>query len=728
MTFDDVARRLAEEFSQHDPSGLAFRLDAQLEHLLLDEFQDTSLVQWTVLEPLAKGVAHGEGTTFFCVGDVKQAIYGWRGGVAEIFQTVTSRIAGVTERQLDVSFRSSPPVIETVNKVFEKCESFPALDDHEATFVEWARAFPPHATHRNESGYACLVVGPEPAAGENAKEAVYTGAAAHLAELLPKLPPQTTIGVLARKNEAVGAIVRELRKHGLPASQEGGNPLTDSAAVQLIVSAMQLADHPGDTISRFHVAQSPIGPLLDLPREPNDDQATAAAEQIRRSLQMRGYGGVVDDWIEALTDHCHARELDRLRQLAVLSDEYDPRGTLRPADFVRFVKARGVEDPRAARIRVMTVHKAKGLEFDVVLLPQLDEDLVRPPKFVAYREQGAEAAVRICRYRNKSVQRLLPPEIQAAFRQTADRAMRESLCVFYVALTRAAQALYMFVPAGSKSTKSYAGILRSTLAPSATTTAGSVLYECGDPQWHVGSPLAAPAVKAATVTPTRFTPPAGVRRRGRESQAPSQLKGGRRLSIRDVLRSADDRAVQRGRLLHAWFEQLKWIDDALPTDDDLRRSARRLECTDELVAECAREFQSLLAADGLSRILCQAAYRESLGDLFGPDFRAGDDLEIVIEQERRFDVVLDDELVSGSIDRLVLLKRGGKVVAADILDFKSDAIYGDRQTAVAWLVEAYAGQLQCYARAVAQLHQLPQEAIRTRLVLLATPEVVTVET
>jgi ATP-dependent exoDNAse (exonuclease V) beta subunit len=89
LTFDDVSRRLAVEFSQQEPTGLAYRLDASLEHLLLDEFQDTSLVQWTVLEPLAKGVADGDGSTFFCVGDVKQAIYAWRGGVAEIFDTAS---------------------------------------------------------------------------------------------------------------------------------------------------------------------------------------------------------------------------------------------------------------------------------------------------------------------------------------------------------------------------------------------------------------------------------------------------------------------------------------------------------------------------------------------------------------------------------------------------------------------------------------------------------------
>lgn len=729
LTFDDVAHRLAREFSQQHPAGLAFRLDAHVEHLLLDEFQDTSLVQWTVLEPLARSVAETSGSTFFCVGDVKQAIYGWRGGVAEIFDTVSTRLADVAEQQLDTSFRSSAPVIETVNRVFARRDAFPLLKDHEQAFLQWVQAFPPHATHRGDApGYACLIAGPEPAPGQTSKEAVYAGAAAFLKELLPQLPLQSSVGVLARTNDAVARIVHELRVQGLPASQEGGNPLTDSAAVQLILSAMQLADHPGDTIARFHVAQSPLGPALDLPRNPTDDHALAAADDIRRSLQTRGYGALVAEWTDVLTPRCNQRELDRLRQLAVLADEFDGRATLRPSEFARFVAARGVEDPRTARIRVMTVHKAKGLEFDVVMLPQLDDQLVRPPKFVACREPGALAAVRVCRHRNKSVQRLLPAEIREAFRQTDDRAVREALCVFYVALTRAAQALYMFVAPTAKPAQTYAGILRHALAaPDVRCEPGAVLYECGDAHWHrrLSPPEAAPAAQAAPA-PTRFAPPGGARRRGRESQAPSRLTGGRTLSIDDLLRAADNRALDRGRLLHAWFENLQWLDAAPPTDADLHRVAARLGVSGPLVAESIAEFRGLLESPGIRELLRRETYRQSLGRLFPRD-ECGDIDEITVENERRFDVPLDEELVSGSIDRLVLLSRNGQVVAADILDFKSDAVYGDRAAAVAQLVEHYSGQLDCYARAVGLIYGLPRSVITTRLVLLATQEIVLVE-
>ena len=70
-------------------------------HLLLDEFQDTSPAQWRVLRPFARRIVERADETFFCVGDVKQAIYGWRGGVAEIFEAITDELKHLDAAELD---------------------------------------------------------------------------------------------------------------------------------------------------------------------------------------------------------------------------------------------------------------------------------------------------------------------------------------------------------------------------------------------------------------------------------------------------------------------------------------------------------------------------------------------------------------------------------------------------------------------------------------------------
>jgi len=119
LTHDDVTRHLASAVSAMNLEQIAFRLDSKMQHLLLDEFQDTSLPQWSILEPFAKQVTQNRpGRTFFCVGDVKQAIYSWRGGVAEIFDKVESQISRLETEKLTDSRRSAPAIIDTVNRMF----------------------------------------------------------------------------------------------------------------------------------------------------------------------------------------------------------------------------------------------------------------------------------------------------------------------------------------------------------------------------------------------------------------------------------------------------------------------------------------------------------------------------------------------------------------------------------------------------------------------------------
>lgn len=127
LLFDDVTRLLADSLDERRLDRVVYRLDARVAHLLLDEFQDTSSQQWRVLRPFARRiVAHPGRQSFFCVGDVKQAIYGWRGGVAEILETLRGELDGLAFRSLQASWRSSRPVIETVNRVFANLPANPA--------------------------------------------------------------------------------------------------------------------------------------------------------------------------------------------------------------------------------------------------------------------------------------------------------------------------------------------------------------------------------------------------------------------------------------------------------------------------------------------------------------------------------------------------------------------------------------------------------------------------
>ena len=126
-----------------------YRLDCKLDHWLLDEFQDTSDLQWEVLQNLADEIlqdSSGE-RSFFYVGDTKQAIYGWRGGNARLFDKLLDRYEERIElSHLSTSFRSCQAVIDTVNRVFEHIpeELLP-----EGAVRQWERSW---QTHRCEDG------------------------------------------------------------------------------------------------------------------------------------------------------------------------------------------------------------------------------------------------------------------------------------------------------------------------------------------------------------------------------------------------------------------------------------------------------------------------------------------------------------------------------------------------------------------------------------------------
>lgn len=738
--FDDITRFLARSLrspsSEPGASGayrqMAFRLDANIHHLLLDEFQDTAPAQWDVLRPFAQRVTSDEGgNSFFCVGDTKQAIYGWRGGVAEIFDAISSELKGLDETGLNTSFRSSEAVIESVNEVFKHAADHTNLGRAAEAVRKWCERFERHTTKRGElAGYVALETAPD-------EEELLEFTAQRVAEFTNR-SPQLTVGVLVRRNETVGRLIGLLREQNVLASEEGGNPLTDSAAVLLVLSLLQLADHPGDTVARFHIATSPLGQSLGFTNYRDDKSCFRLSRQTRRSLIELGYGPTVAAWAESLSPHCTPRERSRLAQLVELAFGYQQRATNRVDDFVRFVEQQRVADPTSAQVRVMTIHQAKGLEFDIVVLPELEGRLIgQPDSFVVHRETPVSRPDRICRYVNSDIQQLLPKKFQQMFEDATDRTVTESLCVLYVALTRAVHALHMIIAPSKENERSMpltsSGLLRAALRGNEPALPGTLLYENGDRNWfervaHVEPPTAATGeplpAKIELAKTTKH------RRRGLDRQSPSGFEGGTRVSMAELFQPRQSSALARGTLIHAWFELVKWSDAPMPDEkalrqvaNDLRRSeAAFLDVEHELVA-----FRAMLRHPPVIDALSQAAYDtpERLGfDSSVADALSNAKPRLVVENERTFAVQNEGQLLTGSIDRIVWIYAGQQLVAADILDFKTDLVEDDE--AIDRKREYYRPQLESYRGAVCRMSGLTPERVIARLVFVGRGLVVRV--
>ncbi len=729
MRFDDVTHALATAFGDRHVDDLAFRLDGRVAHLLLDEFQDTSRHQWSVLLPFAvRATESKSGGSFFCVGDTKQAIYGWRGGVAEIFDSATRKITGICEKSLSESYRSAPPIIDTVNRAFANLACNRALDEFPKVVANWAPRFVPHSTAKKHlPGFCRLMTAPRAEKATDQQATTLDYAAEHIA-YLARDNPQRTIGVLVRENAAVGRLIYFLRtEHDVLASEEGGNPLTDSPAVQLVLSLLRLSDHPGDSVAAFHVAQSALGASVGFTNHEDRRAAQQLALEVRERLLREGYGPVIYDWTKSLSEQCGARDANRLMQLVEMAHVLDDGKLRRPDDFVAQVELRRVEDPTSANVRVMTVHQAKGLQFDIVVLPQLDRNLKgQPPRLVVDRPDPLDPIVRVCRYTGSTVQQFLPDDMAEMFASWSDGLVNEALCVLYVAMTRAIYALDMIIAPSKESEKTWpktaAGVVRSALA-TGVAAPEAILYRHGDPDWAASAPVGALDSDGAAIEspivgglkePLRIglrSSPA--RRRGLDTRAPSGLEGGSTVNLRQRLHLDLGASLVRGKLMHVWFEQIGWLEDGFPDDTALRKLAGPIVGAQLKVDEELRRFHKMLKRPAVSTALSRSRYSPLAGNV-----------ELELRREWRFAHRQADIIVEGAMDRLVLYRDRGALIGAEIIDFKTDAVTDAAATALR--VEFYRPQIQAYRQALAGITGLASVKISATLLFVEIGAVETI--
>ena len=740
LMFSDLTTRLARDLPAILDGALPrvrHRLDTQTDHMLLDEFQDTSPSQWQILEPFADSLTSTESgdRSLFVVGDVKQAIYGWRGGNAALFGEIEHRYE-VPAQDLATSYRSVPVVMDLVNEVFGTVSGSASLAQEPADTRAAHRFEDDFRMHESAGhlagrpGYAVLrstairqddslprpdellEAFPEaPAHVVISEEEDLDAPTSHedfVARYVAKLysaNPRGSIAVLVRTNVVAENLLHHLRRtradHSpLPVSGEGGAPLSGSPPVAAFLSAFALADSPSDLASAYHVATSPLGPVLGLTIANYREEAATVSQKNRRELQRAGYAAVVGSWIPAVASACDHESLDRLQQLLELAQSYEP--TTRPIDFVHFVESTRVEQGTTAPIRVMTIHAAKGLEFDTVVLPELDNR----PRYVypvmLDRDSQTGPPVGILPYANKGL-RSLSPQLNAVYEQERERRCYEDLCVLYVALTRARRAVHMLVrPKTTSHARLYTDLLRDMLAPDVPLTedGDQILYEVGERDWWGAESDEVQPGDATAPTPTQVSlkglpAPAG-RRRAWPALSPSSLEGGGRVSGADLLASAGGDARARGLVFHEWFQMVGFLDqpEGVPSDPALRASARQQapELPDGQLEDWIADFRRVLGIPAIREVLERNGAHE-------------------LWTERAFALRANDQLLQGRFDRVAIWAD-----RALIVDFKTDVAGPSAR-------DKYQPQVDFYRQAVCSLLGLPEAAVEARLAFVATGDV-----
>ncbi|TVS07775.1 MAG: hypothetical protein EA423_03305 [Phycisphaerales bacterium] len=720
-SFADVPRLLLEAGAQGRLDELYYRLDTRYDHVLLDEFQDTSVLQFSLLEPVLDEVMAGGEKTLFCVGDAKQSLYAWREAEPALLEGLTERWEHMQTEQLSRSYRSSKPVLDCVNEVFTAMPTSAVMAEIGCGAEQaWKHRFELHepAPHlKDRPGEARIVCAPicetelkkdgtpkKPNAKQKL-EARLAFAADRVEEIVRECP-RASVGVLVRQNRHVQAMIEELDLRGVRASQEGGAHLTDAAPVAAAVSLLRWIDHPDDTLSQFHAAATPLGrtvglilPLAELP-----GRGRAIASKLRREFVARGPVRL----LSRLGRRCEAGmgpfERERYAQMLRIVQRFAEESPLRPSHLADRIEAERVERPDRAGVRVMTIHASKGLQFDAVVLPTLDEKLEpRPRGAIGSRPSPFEKLDAVSKFPNEAL-RTISPECKALHERVTATAVDEALCTLYVAMTRAERLLEMVVdpwPEPGELPSTGAGLVREALIPGEQSKPCEVVWQNASGVWHEGVGSADEPAKAAEAVELRLAPLQRTAGHKLARGAPSSLHAHDGSMVRSILSLDKGGAAGRGSIVHAMLEKVAWLDDAPPDRDELVEQAEALGAEDP--GAIADELIGLVGKGALRAVFLRSRYEGT------PE----------LHLERAFAVRLQldgrERLVTGRFDRLVVVSGPTGPESAEVIDFKTDRI---DQGEVSARVERYRPQLGAYCAAAARLFGLDPDRVRGTLVFL----------
>lgn len=461
--------------SSIEPTDLALRLDYRLRHILVDEFQDTSYGQAQLLGLLTAGWSADDGRSLFCVGDPMQSIYRFRHADVGLFLNLQRQGLNqlqLTPLRLSVNFRASQPVLDWVNKTFVTV--LPPRNDAERGAVAFTGSTARELAPTNGGVFIHPLIGASADGRLEEARAIADVIATSLAR-----DTTSRIAVLTPSRSHLQWIIAELKHRQLAYQAVEIDPLAARSAVQDLIALTRALTHLGDRTAWLSILRAPwcglsladLHALVAEDEQPIVWESMGSPEQWGRlseegqqrlarirsvllnALALRGRVALRDcverTWHAlggpATVDNTAALQdarayLDRLQQIERAGDLQDTAKLESQLDELY-----ATSNP-AERVELMTIHRAKGLEFDVVILPGLDRggrsddspllraQVLSPPN----REHALLLAPINARGSDKdSIYQWMEDAEK-------ERARLEKSRVLYVAVTRAERELHLF--------------------------------------------------------------------------------------------------------------------------------------------------------------------------------------------------------------------------------------------------------------------------------------------
>ncbi|AFI05794.1 RecB-like helicase [Helicobacter cetorum] len=386
-----------------------FRLDSKIAHILIDEFQDTSLSDYEILAPFIEEIKAGVGQakwhrSVFFVGDVKQSIYGFRGSFSSLFEEVSK---GFYQDNLEFNYRSSPLVIAYVNQIFEKAyQNFPTtyIPQKCPQNVTW------NAARNATSGYVKVSL----VADES--ELVLEQVLQEVKNLLVHQVEPKDITILCATNDNALEIKHYLQERlsEIYPSTESSASLSQFVESKIIKNALEYA-----------LAKEPYKPfykhsVLKLAGYLHDDVIALPSFEPQKESVASFVWRVVEQF------ELYEEPAQSCLELAIDCKD--------ASEFLKKLENQQIASLSAQGTQIMTIHKSKGMEFPyVILCERLNKAHTRQDKLL---EEYDHTELKRLYYRMKN-RELVDEAYKRALEEEKRRQSCEEMNVYYVAFTRA---------------------------------------------------------------------------------------------------------------------------------------------------------------------------------------------------------------------------------------------------------------------------------------------------
>ncbi len=401
MDFTGITEAAIQALGEYDvPSDLALQLDNKIGHILVDEFQDISVNQYNLLEKLTAGWSMDDGHSLFLVGDPMQSIYRFREAEVGLFLTTWDQRrlnqVALTPLNITVNFRSVAGIVDWVNNSF--AQVLPAKSDVGRGAVKYVKAHAYHSSSKNTS----VVVHPILSRNDlNEAKLVL-----QLIKEARQEDPANSLAILVRNRSHLTEIVTQFRLADVPYRAVEIEALGQRAAIQDLLALTLALTHFADRISWLAILRAPwCGlSLSDLDNLFGHDKRLSIWEAMRDTSRLHSLSddsrlrlaGMIDVLEPALNEKCrrglsrwvesvwmniggpaslqYESDLENSQTFFQLLNDFDEGGDLRDrAAFTEKVASlyAAADMSQEDAVQIMTIHKAKGLEFDTVILPGL---------------------------------------------------------------------------------------------------------------------------------------------------------------------------------------------------------------------------------------------------------------------------------------------------------------------------------------------------------------------